>query len=56
VWLQEMAQRVSHAAVIFVDGLSSPSTLETTVTKERYLSVVNAWWRKYRNMSPQAKP
>jgi hypothetical protein len=53
VWLNEMAMRLSHAAIVL---LSNPegSDMELLTTRKHYLEVVNKWWSKYREMKPQA--
>jgi len=48
-WLQEMAIRLSHAAVVLV---SNPDT-NLLMTRKHYLEVVNEWWAKYRGMKPE---
>jgi hypothetical protein len=55
MWLVEIAMRISHAAVILVSNAEGRD-LALLATRQHYLSVVNAWWRKYRGMTPQATP
>src|SRR3989442_14909582 len=52
-WLQEMAMRLSHAAVVLVSNPEG-SDLKLLLTRKHYLDVVNKWWMTYRGMSPQA--
>jgi hypothetical protein len=54
-WLQEIAMRLSHAAVVLV---SHPEGRDPTllITRKHYLEVVNNWWSKYRGVKPQAAP
>jgi hypothetical protein len=53
IWLQELAMRLSHAAVILG---SNPEGIDRKLlmTRMHYLEVVNKWWSKYRGMKPQA--
>jgi hypothetical protein len=55
VWLNEMAMRLSHAAVVLT---SNPEGIDVKLlmTRKHYLEVVNKWWSKYRGMKPQAVP
>jgi len=53
MWLYEMAMRVSHAAVILVASVEGDDRT-LLLTRQHYLAVVNAWWQKHRQMSPQA--
>jgi hypothetical protein len=48
-WLQELAMRLSHAAVVLV---STPegSDRKLLLTRMQYLEVVKEWWSKYRGM------
>ena len=50
VWLQEMAMRLSHAAVML---LSEPEgkDFNLLITRGHYLDVVNGWWSKYRGLN-----
>ncbi len=52
-WLQEVAMRLSHAAVVLA---SNPEGSDTTLlmTRKHYLEVVNKWWSKYRGIKPKA--
>lgn len=52
-WLQEIAMRLSHAAVILASNPEG-SDLKLLMTRKHYLDVVNKWWSKYRGMKPQA--
>ena len=52
-WLQEIAMRLSHAAVILASNPEG-SDLKLLMTCKQYLEVVNKWWSKYRGMKPQA--
>jgi hypothetical protein len=54
-WLQEMAMRLSHAAVVLVSNPEGSDT-RLLMTRKHYLEVVNKWWSKYRGMKPQAAP
>jgi len=47
VWLQELAMRLSHAAIVL---LANPEgrDLKLLATQAHYLTVTNAWWSKYR--------
>ncbi len=51
-WLQEMAMRLSHAAVVLVSN-SEGIDAKLLMTRKHYLEVVNKWWLKYRSISPQ---
>lgn len=51
-WLQEIAMRLSHAAVILASNPEG-SDLKLLMTRKQYLEVVNRWWSKYRGMKPQ---
>jgi hypothetical protein len=53
-WLQEMAMRLSHAAMILASNPEG-SDLKLLMTRRHYLEIVNKWWSKYRDMKPQAK-
>lgn len=53
MWLYEMVMRVSHAAMILTEKPEG-NDLVLLATQQHYLTVVNAWWAKYRNMKPQA--
>ena len=55
MWLNEMALRLSHAAVVLT---SNPEGIDVKLlmTRKHYLEVVNEWWSKYRGMKPQAAP
>ena len=55
VWLNEMAMRLSHAAVVLT---SNPEGMDIKLlmTRKHYLEVANKWWSKYRGMKPQAVP
>jgi hypothetical protein len=52
-WLQEMAMRLSHAAVVL---LSHPEGNDIGLLKaqKHYLEVTNKWWSKYRGMETRA--
>ncbi len=50
--LQEMAMRLSHAAVVLVSNPEG-SDLKLLLTYKHYLDVVNKWCATYRGMSPQ---
>jgi hypothetical protein len=54
IWLQEMAMRFGHAAVVLA---SDPEGIDVKllVTRKHYLTVVNEWFRKYRGMAIQTK-
>ena len=52
-WLQEMAMRLSHAAVVLVSN-AERSDMKLLMTRKHYLEVANEWWSKYRAMKPQA--
>ena len=52
-WLQEIAMRLSHAAVILASNPEG-SDLKLLMTRKHYLEVINKWWSKYRGMKPQA--
>ncbi len=52
-WLQEIAMRLSHVAVILASNPEG-SDLKLLMTRKHYLEVVNKWWSKYRGMKPQA--
>ena len=52
-WLQEIAMRLSHAAVLLASN-SEGSDLKLLMTRKHYLEVVNKWWSTYRGMKPQA--
>jgi len=52
-WLQEMAVRLSHAAVVLVSNPEG-SDIKLLMTRKHYLEVVNNWWSKYRGMKPGA--
>jgi hypothetical protein len=54
-WLQEMAMRLSHGAVVLVSNPEG-SDIKLLMTRKHYLEVVNKWWSKYRGMKPQATP
>jgi hypothetical protein len=54
-WLQEMAMRLSHAAVVLVSNPEG-SDMKLLMTRKHYLEVVNEWWSTYRGMKPQAAP
>lgn len=49
VWMQEIAMRLSHAAVVL---LANPegNDLRLLSTQEHYLGVSNKWWSKYRGL------
>jgi hypothetical protein len=51
-WLQEMAMRLSHAAVVLVSNSEGIDT-KLLMTRKHYLEVANKWWLKYRSISPQ---
>jgi hypothetical protein len=55
VWLQEMAMRLSHAAVVLV---SNPEGHDVALLKTRahYLGVAREWWSNYRGMKPSGAP
>ena len=55
VWLNEMALRLSHAAVVLVANPEG-SDMKLLLTCKRYLEVANKWWSKHRGMEPQAVP
>lgn len=55
VWLNEMALRLSHAAVVLVANPEG-SDMELLKARKHYLEVVNNWWSKYRGMKPRAAP
>ena len=46
-WLQEMAMRMSHAAVVLV-STAEGSDWKLLMTRMHYLEVVNKWWSTYR--------
>jgi hypothetical protein len=50
-WLQEMAMRLSHAAVVLVSNPEGDDT-NLLMTRKHYLEVVNKWWSMYRGMKP----
>jgi hypothetical protein len=52
-WLQEMAMRLSHAAVVLVSNPEGDD-VNLLISRKHYLDVVNKWWAKYRGMKPQA--
>ena len=52
-WLQEIAMRLSHAAVILASNAEG-SDLKLLMTRKHYVEVANKWWSKYRGMKPQA--
>jgi hypothetical protein len=52
-WLQEIAMRLSHAAVVLVSNPEG-SDLKLLMTRKHFLEVVNKWWATYRGVSPQA--
>jgi hypothetical protein len=52
-WLQEMAMRLSHAAVVLASNSEGIDT-KLLMTRKYYLEVANKWWLKYRSISPQA--
>jgi hypothetical protein len=52
-WLQEMAMRLSHAAVVLASNPEG-SDKKLLMTRKHYLEVVNKWWSKYRGMKPKA--
>ena len=52
-WLQEIAMRLSHAAVVLVSNPEG-NDVKLLTTRKHYLEVVNEWWSKYRGMKPQA--
>jgi hypothetical protein len=54
-WLQEIAMRLSHAAVVLVSNPEG-SDLKLLMTRKHFLEVVNKWWATYRGVSPQAAP
>jgi hypothetical protein len=49
-WLQEMAMRLSHAAVVLVSNPEG-SDVKLLITRAHHLEVVNKWWSKYRGMT-----
>jgi hypothetical protein len=49
VWLQEMALRLSPAALALMPAAES-SDLQLLATRLHYLKVVNGWWSKYRGL------
>jgi hypothetical protein len=51
-WLQEIAMRLSHAAVVLV---SNPEGIDRKLlaTRMHYLGVVNRWWSKYRGLTQE---
>ena len=55
VWLQEMAMRLSHAAVVLVSN-SEENDVALLKTRAHYLGVVREWWSKYRGMKPSGVP
>ena len=52
-WLQEIAMRLSHAAVVLVSNPEG-SDMMLLMTRKHYLEVVNKWWSKYRGMTAKA--
>jgi hypothetical protein len=52
IWLQEMATRLSHAAVVLVSNPEGRD-VKLLMTRKHYLEVVNKWWSRYRGMKPQ---
>jgi hypothetical protein len=52
-WLQEIAMRLSHAAIILASNPEG-SDLKLLMTRKHYLDVVNKWCSKYRGMKLQA--
>ena len=46
-WLQEIAMRLSHAAVILASNPEGDDH-QLLMTQKHYLDVVNKWWSKYR--------
>jgi hypothetical protein len=52
-WLQEMAMRLSHAAVVLVSNPEG-SDVKLLITRAHHLEVVNKWWSKYRGMTVEA--
>jgi hypothetical protein len=55
VWLNEMAMRLSHAAVVLASNPEG-NDMKLLITRKRYLEVANKWWSKYRGMKPQDTP
>lgn len=51
-WLQEMAIRLSHAALVLVSNPEGRD-MKLLITRKHYLEVVNKWWSKYRGIEPQ---
>jgi len=47
IWLQELAMRLSHAAVVLVSNSEGSDTMHL-MTRKHYLEVANEWWSKYR--------
>jgi hypothetical protein len=49
VWLQEMALRLSPAALMLMPDTAGP--LGLLATRMHYLTVLQAWWSKYRGLN-----
>jgi hypothetical protein len=49
VWLQEIAMRLSHAAVILVSNPEGRDP-QLLATRAHYVDVANRWWSKYRGL------
>jgi hypothetical protein len=45
IWLQEMAMRMSHAAVVLVSNPEGRDT-KLLITRKHYLEIANKWWSK----------
>jgi hypothetical protein len=54
IWLQELAMRLSHAAVVLVSDHEGID-MKLLMTRKHYLEVVNKWWSKYRGLQPSAQ-
>jgi hypothetical protein len=55
IWLQEIATRLSHAAVVLVSNPEG-SDIALLMTRKQYLEVVHKWWSKYRGLKLQIAP
>jgi hypothetical protein len=45
-WLQEMAMRLSHAAVVLVSDTEG-TDVKLLMVRAHYLKIANKWWSKY---------
>jgi hypothetical protein len=53
-WVQEMAMRLSHAAIILVTNAEG-TDVALLRARAHYLDIVNAWWSKYRGLSSSTR-